>query len=360
MNTKKLYFTTGPSAIYYTLEDHVRSALRNQIPSIPHRSKQFSRIYQDADEKLRSLVGMPDDYCMFFTSSATEIWERTLQSVVNHKTLHLVNGAFSNRFYQIANRLGYQPSIKETALGEVVTTDKLVTDSEPELIGVTHNETSGGTQQPLEDLRILRKMFPSALITVDVVSSFPCVDLPFESIDSAYFSVQKCFGLPAGLGVWLVNKKTVERALKMAPTGRTSYHGIDSLWEKYQKFQTPNTPNVLAIYLLGKVIGDMLDKGIQRIRMESKYKSAILYNLLDSKTEIQPLVKNTDWRSETIVVGTSEAGTKPLIKSLYNQGMIIGAGYGDFKEKHIRIANFPTHSKEQIEMLVDKLDSLVG
>ena len=38
--------------------------------------------------------------------------------------------------------------------------------------------------------------------------------------------------------------------------------------------------------------------------------------------------------------------------------MMIGGGYGPFKGKHIRIANFPTHSKEQIEMLVDTINGL--
>ena len=358
MSANKLYFTPGPSAVYYTLEDHMRKALRKQIPSIAHRGKEFCGIYQETDEKLRSLVGLPDDYYMFFTSSATEVWERTLQSVVENRTLHLVNGAFSRRFSQIAEKLKYQPVIHEVPVGEVVLVSEVSTDCQPEVIGVTHNETSTGAQQPLEDLKILRDLFPSALITVDVVSSFPCVDLPFELIDSAYFSVQKCFGLPAGLGVWLVNKRTIDRALQMAPTGRTSYHGIDSYWDKYQKFQTPATPNVLAIYLLGQVLGDMLDKGLQRIRMESKYKSAIMYNLLDSKSEIKCLVKEKHWRSETIIVGKTK-DPQSLINSLKSKGLIIGSGYGNYKQEHVRIANFPTHSKEQFEMLVDQLDTIL-
>ncbi len=360
MSIKKLYFTPGPSALYFTVEDHIRTALKKQIPSISHRGKEFSRIYQETEERLQQLVNLPDDYCLFFTASATEIWERMLQSVVQKKTLHLVNGAFSKRFFQIAKQLDYDAVDWEAAPGEAVIIDPSMVNQDPELIAVTHNETSTGVQQPTKDLNELRKLFPSSLLTVDVVSSFPLVDLPFEHIDSAYFSIQKCFGLPAGLGVWLINQRFIERAGQMAPTGRTSYHGVDSLFSKYKKYQTPSTPNVLGIYLLGQVIGDMLDKGLDRIRMESKYKSAILYHLLESKEHINPFVTEKSWRSETVVVGSTGTHTQSVIHALRKKGLVIGEGYGDYRTKHIRIANFPTHSKEQVEMLVDQLDALVS
>ena len=357
--SRKLYFTPGPSALYFTLEEHMRGALREQIPSISHRGREFSNIYKNVDDQLRQLVSLPDDYRIFFTSSATETWERLLQSLVKKSTLHLVNGAFSRRFYQVAKKLQYQAEIVEVPEGEVVDLNAIPSGLEPELIGVTHNETSTGAQQPVEDLAPLRKKFPTSIIAVDAVSSFPVVDLPFDLIDSVYLSVQKCFGLPSGLGVWLVNDRAIQRALSLAPTGRTSYHGIDTYLANYEKYQTPSTPNILAIYLLNKVIGDMLEKGIGKIRMESKYKSAILYHLLESKASIQPFVTTANWRSETVIVASSGDGTESILDKLYQRSMVVGSGYGAFKGKHIRMANFPTHSKEQIEMLVDALDSIV-
>ena len=355
----KLYFTPGPSALYFTVEEHMRRALRQQIPSISHRGKEFSNIYQHLDETLRQLVSLPDDYHIFFTSSATETWERLLQSLVKESSLHLVNGAFSRRFYQIAGKLNYQSEIVEAAEGKAVDVSTIALDLTPELIGVTHNETSTGVQQPLQDLKYLREKFPSSLIAVDAVSSFPVVDLPFELIDSVYLSVQKCFGLPAGLGVWLVNQRAIDTALSLAPTGRSSYHGIDTYMSNYKKFQTPSTPNVLSIYLLDKVIEDMLEKGLERIRMESKYKSAILYHLLESKQNIKPFVTHQPWRSETVIVAQCGDQTSAVIDALYQKGMVVGTGYGKFKQDHIRVANFPTHSKEQMEMLVDTLDLVV-
>ena len=358
MNLRKIYFTPGPSALYFTVEEHLRTAMRRQIPSIYHRSKEFSEIYRQTEQRLKELVNMPDDFKLFFTSSATEVWERMLQSAVSGQTLHLVNGAFSQRFFLIAKQLGYQAISVEVPFGEAVSVADLP-DQEPELVGVTHNETSTGVQQPLSDLVAIRNKYPNALITVDAVSSFPVVDLPFDSIDCVYFSVQKCFGLPAGLGGWLVNGRFIERALELAPTGRSSYHGVDSYLKNHQKYQTPSTPNILNIYLLGQVIGDMLEKGLDRIRMESRYKSAVLYHLLESKQSIKPFVTESAWRSETVVVADTAQHTEHIIQALFKKGLVVGNGYGSLKGRQIRIANFPTHSKEQVEMVVDLLDQLV-
>ena len=161
---EKIFFTTGPSALYFTVEEHLRIAMRKQIPSISHRSREFSKIYQQAEEQLKELVGLPEDYRLFFTSSATEVWERMLQSAVSKDTLHLVNGAFSKRFYQIAKKLGYQAVSAEVPAGSVVSVNDLPEGLEPELIGVTHNETSTGAQQPLRDLEALRARYPKLLI----------------------------------------------------------------------------------------------------------------------------------------------------------------------------------------------------
>ena len=159
--SRKLYFTPGPSALYFTVEEHLRQALREQIPSISHRSRKFSEIYEEMDQGLRKLVALPDDYSIFFTSSATETWERLLQSLVTKHTMHLVNGAFSRRFYQIATKLEYHADKMEVDPGEAVDPGLLHSDVEAELIGITHNETSTGVQQPIEDLKAIRKMLVS-------------------------------------------------------------------------------------------------------------------------------------------------------------------------------------------------------
>ena len=57
-----------------------------------------------------------------------------------------------------------------------------------------------------------------------------------------------------------------------------------------------------------------------------------------------------------MVVAECEPVQSRLIEAFEKRGMVLGKGYGPFKAKHIRIANFPTHSREQIELLCDLID----
>ena len=81
----KTNFTPGPSQLYFTVEDHVRTAFREGIPSISHRSKQYEAIYKKAVDGLRALLGLPSNYHVLFTGSANEIWERIVQNLVEEK-----------------------------------------------------------------------------------------------------------------------------------------------------------------------------------------------------------------------------------------------------------------------------------
>jgi phosphoserine aminotransferase len=349
-------FTPGPSQLYFTVEDHIRTAFREGIPSLSHRSKTFESIYRETSEGLRALLDLPSSYHIFFTSSATEIWERVIQNLVLRDSFHLVNGSFSKRFFEIAQQLKKEPSKNEVALGEGFDLSSLVIPS-TELIAVTHNETSTGVALPVDDLHTLRERYPDALIVVDAVSSLPYPTFDYNKFDSVFFSVQKGFGLPAGLGVWMVNERCLAKAESILSSGQSvgSYHNLPSLYTHAQKYQTPETPNVLAIYLLNRVVKDMLLRGIQSIRKETEYKATTLYELLNRHAVLKPFVKEKKFRSKTVVVANCEDATERLVALLQSKGIQPGDGYGAFKKTQLRFANFPTHSKEQFECLADIL-----
>ena len=357
---KKFFFTPGPSELYFTVENHLKRALAEQVPSISHRSSQFQSIFQEAEENLRALLSLPDDYHVFFTGSANEIWERIVENLVAQRSYHYVNGAFSERFYRIAQELGRSPVAQTAEEGHcaVIEPEKIAADTE--LIAFTQNETSTGAAQPLEDIYQIRKSHPDKLIAVDVVSALPYISLDYAQIDTAYFSVQKGFGLPAGLGVWLVNERCLAKAENLAKHQSIgSYHSLPSLLSKAKKKQTPETPNVLGLYLLAKITGDMLTKGIDIIRNETKFKAGMMYQMLSEHPNFTPFVKETSQQSKTVIVAETQRSSSEIIQELQKFNLILGGGYGHFKDKHIRIANFPTHSREQIMLLIDKMNAIL-
>jgi phosphoserine aminotransferase len=164
-------FAPGPSQIYFTVEDHIRQAFRESVPSISHRSKQFESIFQLATESLRTLLNIPQDHLIFFTSSATEVWERAAQNLVHENSFHYVNGAFSQRFYEIAKQLGKNAAANQVDFGRGFTDWEIPTGTE--LIAIIANETSSGVTTSNEFVSQLRQKNPDALIIADAVSAVP-------------------------------------------------------------------------------------------------------------------------------------------------------------------------------------------
>jgi len=358
MSYPKINFTPGPSQLYFTVEDHMKQAFRDGIPSLSHRSKKFEKIFADAVNGLRQLLNVPAGYHIYFTGSATEIWERSIENLVEETSFHLVNGSFSKRFFEISVQLGKKATKQEVPVGEGFSDSLIVPPAE--LIAVTHNETSTGVSLPLDFIYNLKKQHPDALLVVDAVSSLPYPDFDYSKLDSVFFSVQKGFGLPAGLGVWLINERCLAKAEQLLAKGRSigSYHNLPSLHAHALKNQTPETPNVLAIYLLAQVVSDMLRHSAHKIRKETEYKSILLYNTLNKHPHLKPFVKAERFQSRTVIVAESGEHTEKITALLIEKGMLPGDGYGPSKKHQLRFANFPTHAKEHFELLVDTLESM--
>ncbi|MCU0419399.1 MAG: aminotransferase class V-fold PLP-dependent enzyme [Cyclobacteriaceae bacterium] len=353
---KKICLAPGPSELYFTVEGHVKAAFREGVPSLSHRSRLFEGYYRAVVDGLRALLNVPSDYTIAFTSSATEIWERSIQSLAAETSHHYINGAFSKRYFEIAKLSGKRATHTTVQDGSGFKTT-LALPEETELIALTHNETSTGVAMPLAALHDVRAKNPTALIIVDAVSSLPYPNFDYRQVDSVFFSVQKGFGLPAGLGVWMFNSRCVEKSLMLQEHGKFigTYHALPALWSYAEKNQTPSTPNVLAIYLLGKVIEDMLQKGIHAIRKETEYKAAVLYQALEKSGALKPFVADPEWRSSTVLVADAGERQADISTFLLERGFEPGEGYGAYKKSHLRFANFPTHSKEQYECLADAI-----
>ena len=350
-----LFFTPGPSQLYPTIPQHLNNAMRENIGSISHRGKEFQMIFKETKERLSDVLKIPPDYEIFITSSATEIWERIIQNLISNSSHHFVNGSFSKRFYDFTTAYHLKSTTEisdfNQEFGEFNVSD------EAELISITQNETSIGYSFNPEEIKNIRKNNPEKLIALDLVSAVPSIPVDLSQIDTAYFSVQKCFGLPAGMGIWIVGPKCFEVSKAKASKNEIvgSYHSLAALKKNGDKNQTPETPNVLNLYLLKNVLKDMQFKGISSIQNETKYKAALLYQTFDQITELKTVIPYPLNRSKTVCVSEVHGGNKGLIEYLKSKQLIIGSGYGDFKDQHIRIANFPAHSKESIEMLVDEI-----
>lgn len=350
---KKIYFTVGPSQVYPTLYKHMDRAIKNNIPSISHRGSEFKQIFKETTEGLRKLLSIPENFQIFFVSSALESMERTIQSCCGKTSFHIITGSFGKTWAKLAAELG-RKTITYELKNDTAAFPELKISAKAEIICITQNETSTGFWIPPSEIIKLKERYPEKLMAIDIVSSVPYADIDFKYIDIAFFSVQKGFGLPAGLGVIIVSPKALEKTEELIRKGVVtgSYHCFKKLSEKGEKFQTPETPNVLNIYLLNNVIKHMLKVGVDKIRKDTDEKAKNLYKFFENHTKYDLFIKHPGFRSPTTIVIDVKGESEKLRKKLAKIGYIVGAGYGDNKLNHIRIANFPAHKLNDVKLML--------
>lgn len=353
------FFTPGPAQLYPTFEQHLQDFVKNQLGSISHRSQQYRDLHKFTVDQLRILLNVPDSHAILFLGSASEIWERILFSCVELESFHLVNGSFSKKFYDYSNALNKYAHKLEKPMGEGFAASEIVVPEYAELICTTHNETSSGVQMQVSEIQKLKQKNPDKFVAVDMVSSAPYPDLDFSIIDTAFFSVQKAFGLPAGLGVWIVSEKCLQKAEYIRNQYSIGAHNdLPTLWKNALNNETPATPNVMGIYLLGKIAEDFNKIGVKTMRKETEQKAALLYKFIEKSSAFSPFVKEKAFRSQTVIVADTQIPAADVIKNIKAKGMVIGSGYGQFKSTQLRIANFPATSLGQVEELIEELGNL--
>jgi phosphoserine aminotransferase len=310
-------------------------------------------MYIALTENVKKLFKAPKDFDTVFLGSATEFMERAIQNMSTKETLHLVPGNFAERAYIFAKTAGRKAVRVDARQDGSFALADIPTDAQPELVFLTHSETSVGSQMPKKFIESLCNRFPHALFAIDVVSSAPTADIPTARMDCVFFSVQKGMGLPAGLGVGMLSPKALAFSQGIFSEGTYNglFHSFPSLVKQGRESKTLETPNVLLMHLLNENIKAMLKKGIAVIRKEQKEKAQILYAALEKSKLVSPAIKNKAWRSETVIVAHTPGGSKPLIESIKKKGLLIASGYNKDKEVKIRIGNFPQHSKKDIQTI---------
>jgi phosphoserine aminotransferase len=346
-------FYPGPSRVHDEIPNYVKDAFKEGIMSINHRSEGFVEISKRTIALLQEKLNIPKDYTIFFTSSATECWEIIAQSVVQEKSFHIYNGAFGQKWFDYSKRLHPGAASYSFSFNDKIEPNKLEIGQGYNAICLTQNETSNGTQVSNAIIRSLKKNSGDSLIAVDATSSMAGIKLDFNAADLWFASVQKCFGLPAGLGLLVCSPRAIQLTNKIAE--RSHYNSITFMSEMMAKWQTPFTPNVLGIYLLMRVlensptINEVHERTIERFELWNTF--------LDERKSIRHLVDTNAVRSYTVVPVAAEAEVIQTIKATAKRkGFLLGEGYGDWKPTTFRIANFPALKKKEIKALMGLLE----
>ena len=236
---------------------------------INHRGGEFGKILNSITGKLKQAFQTKGDVFVL-TASGTGGLEAAIVNTLSpgDKVLSLANGAFGERFADIAEQYGAEVIRLDFQWGKSVDLDAieeaLKADGNIKAVLATHNETSTGMTNDLKKISTVVKKFDKLLL-VDAISSLGCINLPTDewNCDIVVTASQKGWMVPPGLAMISVS----ERAWQAHSEARMPRYYLDFSKAKdfLQKGQTPWTPAISIFYALDLTLDLMLSEGLDNI-----------------------------------------------------------------------------------------------
>jgi aspartate aminotransferase-like enzyme len=353
---KKL-FIPGPVTV---TEDVLQ---KMATPMIGHRGKEASNLQRSISDKLRKLMYTKNEI-LLSTSSGSGLMEGSIRSCTQKKAAVFSCGDFGNRWFAMAEDNNVPADKFEVEWGKPTTSesvDKALATGKYDLITVTHNETSTGIMNPVEEIAQVMTKYPGVIFCVDTVSSLGGVKIEVDKlgIDVCLTSSQKCLGLPPGLSLCSISEKALEAARRVKFRG--TYFDLLQLYDYIQKkdYQYPSTPSLSHMFALDYQLDKIFEEGLEKrfarhielanyVRKWAKDKFALFAQ--------EEFASNT----VTCVKNTREISIADLNKALGKRGYMISNGYGKLADKTFRIAHMNEATIMEIKELLSIIDEILG
>ena len=344
----------------------VREEVLNKMatPQIGHRTKDASKLQRDISDKLRVIWNTKSEI-LLSTSSGSGLMEGAIRSCTRKKAAVFSIGAFGKRWYEMAKWNNVEADLFEVEMGkatEAYMVNEALVTGEYDLVTITHNETSTGVANNLEEIAKVVKMYPDVVFCVDMVSSAGGhkINVDELGIDICITSSQKCLGLPAGLAMCTFSQKAVERAKLVENRG--FYLDLLQLYNFIQKkdYQYPSTPSLAHMFALDYQLDYILnEEGLDNRFARHEELMNIVRNWAKQNFDVLAEDEIAS-RTVTTVVNTKKIDVAELNKALKQRGMMISNGYGDLKDKTFRIAHMADTTVEEINILLNTIDEILN
>lgn len=330
---------------------------------LPHRSKEFETIYRRAWEKSRQLF-FTRSRVYIVTASGTGLQEAAVRNLAQQDILSCVNGAFSQRWHEVALANGKHSVVLEATWGQPITPEMVAEalgKKRFEVILLVHNETSTGVENPVAEIAAtVRAVSPETLIGVDAVSSLGGVKIEMDAwgLDMLLTSSQKCLALPPGLALTAVSDRAMARAEQVPDRGW--YFDLVRMEKHLRKDSTPATPALSLIYALDQQLDRILAEGLEARFARHRAMAERVQDWAEERGLKIFAAEGYRSRTVTTLSNTANLDIADLNAFLLERNMRIANGYGPMKGKTFRIAHMGDTRMEEIETLLDALDEYLS
>jgi aspartate aminotransferase-like enzyme len=336
-------------------------------PMIGHRGPDMVALM---DELQRGLKVVFDTVRPVFvsSSSATGLMEAAVRNGASGPVLSLVNGAFSERFAEIAEACGLPVDRLEVPWGESHDPEAVagaLAGERYEAVTVVHSETSTGALEPIRQIAEVVCASGDALLLVDSVTGVGGAELHADAwgLDFVLTGSQKALALPPGLALAVASARMMARSATMERKG--IYFDLVAFEENLAKLQTPNTPAISLLYALRAQLADILAETIEarwtRHRAMAERTWAWTERMREERGLALRVMAPEGARSPTVtaVAMPDGVGAPGVVNAVRERGWVIGGGYGKLKEGTFRIGHMGDHTVGELDALLEALEEVL-
>lgn len=364
--------TPDPSALRLFIPGptHVRPRIlaAQARPMISHRGGAMKELLAQVLPAVRAALGTEGDAVVLSTSS-TQAMESVGRSVTRpgKRVLHLVNGNFSNLWYELSVASGLDAERVEKPWGdawdEASAGEALQRAGAVDAVFVAQCETSTGALSDIAGVaRAVRAVQPEALVCVDVTSSAAGVPvrLDEDDLDIAVGGVQKAWALPPALALGAVSARARSR-MKDVPARGYANDMLSALEYQESKEMTATTPAIPVMQALALQWQDIQSAGGFAARWQKH--RAMQRSVLDwCAARGLDILARDGFRSPTVtaIATGGRFVTADLVAGYKARGFFLGAGYGKTRDTHWRIGHMGDHTPQCVRELLAATDAVLA
>ncbi|KZE67213.1 3-phosphoserine/phosphohydroxythreonine aminotransferase [Fictibacillus phosphorivorans] len=302
----RIYFQAGPT----TLPKEVMQQAKEEwddfqgtglnIMEHSHRGKDYEDIHEQAKNRMRSLLDIPDTHDVLFLQGGASLQFAMIPMnlIPDGKTAkYILTGSWSEKAYQEAQRIGSSEAVisgKDSAYRTLPVMDYVPSENDAYL-HITSNNTIYGTQWP--DLNA----FSHPTLIADMSSDIMSRPFSVDKYGLIYAGAQKNLG-PSGVTAVIIRKDLLQESNAVPSILSYSVHAKNkSLY---------NTPPVYSIYLLNLVL-DWVERsgGVNEMEVRNQKKAKVIYDAIDQSHDFYNGYATPDSRSNmnvTFTLGSKE------------------------------------------------------
>ena len=273
-------FSAGPAAI----PDSVLERIRNDIPDwngagmsvmeVSHRSARFVEVVEKAEQDLRELLELPDNYSVLFPQGGATMQFAMVPlnlSADGDMVDYVLTGSWSRKAIAEASRYCNVNIVADSSdrnLTYVPAEDTWQRSDKAAYLHYCANETIGGVEFPF-----VPDVGDKPLVS-DMSSTILSRPLDVSKFGVIYAGAQKNIG-PAGITLVIIRKDLLGRARAITP-GLLDYATYDS------SSSMSNTPPCFTWYVAGLVFEYLKAQGgLTVVAERNRSKAARLYEAID-------------------------------------------------------------------------------